>query len=111
MQCQEQVLLSGQVHPEVQTLISDSLQNSVLNCLGYPRESQRRDDDEVECRKLFLLASEMAAAWGNGQSWVRYISTKTAGAYGGLASTVWEQNGSRRALSSPHIQCVYRVLL
>lgn len=90
MQSREQVLLSGQVYPEVQTFISDCLLNSVLNSLGYPRESQGRDDDEVECRKLFLFASGMAAAWGNGPSWVSYSSTKITGAYGGLASMVLE---------------------
>lgn len=50
-------LLSGQVHPDVQTAISNTFQHSVLNSLRYPRESQERDDDKVECHKLFLFDS------------------------------------------------------
>lgn len=42
----------------------------------------------------FYLTATLAAAWGNGQSWVSYITSKVADTYCGLA-TVLPGDGNR----------------
>lgn len=42
----------------------------------------------------FYLTAKLAAAWGNGQSWVSYISTNIADTYCDLA-TILPGDGNR----------------